>query len=452
MRQSTLDKAVYLSVLLVVAWAPVSRHIQRTDAGMQYLAVSVPACALILFVLYLIVHRFRGGQWGRRLELATLFMLGAFGVTYVVNGGVLGQPEMTRFYPARFLLFVCAAPAAYHVARLDLLSPEIIKKLSSFVTILLLVSMAVAWEGSVEAVHAYRGVDRIPTLNGTQVPAYVFAFALPGLFLIRRQLPRYLLAGTACMAILVTYRRGPTLCALAAIGVFFVFSNAHLLKKVAGLAVVASLITFACWRIGTEVLFLRWFKLYDGSSMSCRDRIYPIMIDGIFENVNTFFIGHGVGATTVANGLEMGRPVFAHNDWLEMTYTAGLFGFVAFLSLHVCFLFAVFRVAKSKKNMAAFCSAIYAQFFCSNITEGVIYSSHHGVFMSILIGCTFALADEAAAPRHCARQVSREPDSTMTSVLNVEEKSGNLAIQPQFASWKVKNMRKSPKAFGREKV
>jgi len=398
----TLVDIVALAVLVgFLCWCPLKSNSTRASSVMLYIGLAVPGIVLGVFAVYLFVSRPCLGPVGRKLSWFSVWLLSAYAMTYFINGGIKGPVEISRFWIFRLALILLIGLVSYRLSRLGLLTLRTIAAYSVFVAGLLMASMLAGVVFGIEPQHTYQEVTRVSAVTGVGVSGYSLAFALPGLAILKRRLLRYTMIGLTLVAIAVTYRRGPMLCAtVAATLVVLIGYGDRLRTRVLGTAIIAVCVLVAITTIGAETLATRWIDFYEGTSrgLSMRDQIYPTLAKGILNDTDCWLFGHGIGSTVLATDRSFGAGRFAHNDWLEITYTAGLVGLAPFVLLHGLF----FGVASAlfRQRHKAFMIAIvaYCLFFIASITEGVMYFTQHGGLLFSIFGATCAWADDTIKP------------------------------------------------------
>jgi O-antigen ligase len=162
-------------------------------------------------------------------------------------------------------------------------------------------------------------------------------------------------------------------------------------------------------------------------SFSERDVIYRALFDGIIHgDVVSILIGHGVGSPFVAT-LEAGlAPKFAHNDWLEVGYSAGAAGLVGFATFNLAVILALRRIARRQDSRLQTGLATYAAFLIATITSSLIYSAQQGLVAFALLG--FACGREAGV--HVAGASVARPKRPGWRALSDPTRSGG-ALEPQ---------------------
>jgi len=324
-------------------------------------------------------------------------------MTYFINGGIKGPVEITRFWIFRLALILLTGLVSYRLSRLGLLTLRTIAACSVFMTGLLIASMLAGVVLGIEPQATYQGVNRVSTVTGVDVCGYSLAFALPGLAVLKRHLLRYTMMGLTLVAIAVTYRRGPMLCAaIAAILAILLGYGDSLRARILGVAIVAICILVLIATIGYQMLATRWIELYEGTSLgwSLRDKIYPTLAKGILDDTDCWIFGHGIGSTVLATDRSFGAGRFAHNDWLEITYTAGLMGLLPFMLLNCLFLKVAWTLFHQRHKTFMIAAVAYELFFVANIIGGAMYYPAKGGLLFSILGAVCAFADNAKMGEH----------------------------------------------------
>jgi hypothetical protein len=390
------DVAVFGVLVGYLCWCPLEANFTRASGVVLYIGLAVPGIVLGVFAVYLFVIRPCFGVLGRKLSWISAWLLSAYAMSYFINGGIKGPVEIARFWIFRLALVLLIGLVSYRLSRLGLLTLRTIAACSVFVAGLLMASMLAAIVLGIEPQQTNQEVTRVSVVTGVSVSGYSLAFALPGLAVMKRRLLRYTMIGLTLVAIAVTYRRGPMLCAaVAATLVVLIGYGDRLRTRVLGAAILAICILIPVTVIGAETLATRWIDFYEGTSRgwSMRDLIYPILAKGILDDTDCWLFGHGIGSTLVSTARVSGETVFAHNDWLEITYTTGLMGLIPFLLLHGLFLKVAWTLFHHGHKVFMIAAVAYTLFFGANIMAGVMYSAQEGGLLFSILGATCAWTD-----------------------------------------------------------
>jgi len=392
------DVGVFWVLVGYLCWCPLEANFTRESGVMLYIGLAVPGVVLGVFAVYLFVIRPCFGPMGRKLTWISAWLLSAYAMTYFINGGIKGPAEISRFWIFRLALVLLIGIVSYRLSHLGLLTLRTIAACSVFVAGSLMVSMLAGVVLGIESQGTYQEVTIVSAATGVSVSGYSLAFVLPGLAILKRWLLRYTMIGLTLVAIAVTYRRGPMLCAtVAATLVVLLGYGDRLRTRVLGSAIVAIYVLVLITTIGAATLTTRWIDFYEGTSrgLSMRDQIYPALARGILNDTDCWLFGHGIGSTALATDQSFGVDLFAHNDWLEITYTSGLMGLIPFLLLHGLFLKAAWTLFHQGHKTFMIAAVAYTLFFVANITEGVMYSAQEGGLLFSIIFTTCDWADNA---------------------------------------------------------
>jgi len=373
-------------------WIPMDVPVRSTGEVGAIVAVTVAAIALGAFSTYIVLARAVSTRYWLILLLATWIVFSQV-ATIVFHGGVFGPAEYTGNFVFRTMTVLSALVAGYRLAAVGRITPATSSLVGAWIVLSVAFMMLLA-VASGTYVDAYRGqgVEVIGTASGEAVQAYLLAYAAPLLFFVRSSFLRIGLFAVALGCVALTYRRGPLLCALVPM-VLMPFLDRRSesgrtwildLVAVTGLAIAFGV------AVGIEQLSARWLGMFEGEAwaLSERDLVYPILLSQLFPiDVETMF-GHGIGASVSILGEALGREIFAHNDWLELLISVGIVGTLPFLLLHVVLVAGVLGVWWRDRYVGLIACALYAQFFLSNMIEGVIYAAQHGALLMFFLGAS----------------------------------------------------------------
>lgn len=385
-------------------WTPFDVPVRSLGSVGNLVAVSITAGAMVAFLGFGALMR-PVGRHGRRLSLTVLLLTSAWLVALVLNGGVLGPRDYTGNFLFRVATVLFALLSGHRLAASGRLKPSAgILVGTGIVLAVGAMMMLAAIQGVTVDAYRNQGVQPIGTASGDAVQVYLVAFAAPLLLLIRATSVRVGLYLMAVAVVAATFRRGPLICVLFPVAIlpfldksrlsgrrwyidFFSFSVAGITAGVA---------------IGIDRIFARWIALFQGQgyALSERDVIYPALLSQVFPfDLQTVF-GHGVGSTVQILGRMLGRDIFAHNDWLELLVSVGLYGIGAFLLLHFVLARAVWQAVHLNRRIGLVAVALYGQFFLANWIEGVLYGAQHGALLLFFLGATLGwcqLSDHSRA-------------------------------------------------------
>mgnify|MGYP001084932613 CR=1 FL=1 len=380
-------------------WTPFDVPVRSSGALGSTVAVGVAGCALGVFLSYLLLSRPATGDDGK-VVLLVAWIVGAFGLSIVIHGGILGPLEYTGNFLFRLMTVLAALATGHRLGLKGILSPRWAGFVGAAVVLAIAVMMGLAWARGVWVdMYLGQGVTVIGTPGGQGIQAYLLAFSVPLLLLIRNNVLRSALVLLALVAVALTYRRGPFLCAAVPVALLPFFDR----RRQSGrrwyldfLVVVAAGMV-AIELVGAHTIFARWEALIEGNrwALSERDVIYATLLSHVFPLQEQIVFGRGIGSTGVILSLAVGRYIFAHNDWLELLVSVGLFGTIPFLLLNLTLLRGVVRGIRTDRYVGFVAAALYVQFFIAGWTEGVLYGAQHGAFLTFFLGWCIAWARRA---------------------------------------------------------
>ena len=115
----------------------------------------------------------------------------------------------------------------------------------------------------------------------------------------------------------------------------------------------------------SDYTFARFSSLSDGN-FSGRDLIYASLLNTWYtsESVSNIFFGYGFGSSMLYSG----TGNFAHNDWIEMLFSFGIFGLLLYFLLMFSITKILYNVFKNNTH-----SIMAAVLFCVIITNSLNY-------------------------------------------------------------------------------
>jgi len=391
-----LDVAVFRVLVGYICWCPLEANFTRVSSVTRFVGLAIPAIVFIVFAVYLFISRPCFGLLGLKLSLISAGLIFAYMMTYIINGGIKGPVEISRFWIFRVILLLLICQVSYRLSRLGLFTLQTIAVCCVFVAVSLMASMLACLVLELEPQDSYDKITRLPTFTGMSISGYSLAFALPGIAVLKRQLLKYIFIGLTLVAITMTYRRGPMLCASLVITIIILFGyRDRLCIRILGTTIIIICVLLLIVNVGANTLSTRWIELYEGTSrgFSMRDEIYPTLTKGIINDMHCWLFGHGIGSTVLACDKSFGETVYAHNDWLEITYTTGLVGLVPFILLHILFVKVIWVFFQDRNNMLMISLVTYVLFLVAGLTAGVLYSNREAGLLFCILGSTCAFAD-----------------------------------------------------------
>lgn len=371
-------------------WTPFDVAVRGIGSPGRVIAVAIAAYALSAFALYLVFTR-PVSATDRSVTLLVLWLAVAFLLSIALRGGILGAREFTGNYVFRMLIVVSALAVGLRVGEAGALVPKVAKKVGLLIVVTLLSMMVLALVRGVYAeIYVGQGVRAVGTPGGAPVQAYLLAFSVPLLLLVRSAGWRNALVALTVVAVALTYRRGPLLCAIVPIAVMpFVdrhrSSGRRWYFDMSLLGVVAVSVVSV---IGSDALFGRWEALARGDAwaLSERDVIYPVLLSEVFPPSWSIVFGQGVGAPAEVLGAVLGREIFAHNDWLELLVSVGLFGTLPYLLIHYVAVREVSAGLRADRYVGVAAVGLYLQFLLAGWIEGTLYAAQHGAYLTFFLG------------------------------------------------------------------
>lgn len=386
----SLSVATFAFVYFV--WTPWDVPVRALGDAWTVLAVGVAAGALAAIAPYALVAPSVGSE-GRRINLVVTWLIVSLVVALATHGGLLGPRDYTGNFPFRFLVVIAALAAGHRLGATGFVTPRMAKLVGSSVVLMVGGMMAYALAlGVVANNYATQGVNPVGTASGDAVQAYLLAYAAPLVFYFRTGWIRSSLYLLAVGAVALTFRRGPLVCVLAPIALlpFFDKRRSSGRRWQLDIALFAAAAFVAVSFIGFDRVFARWIALVQGEAwaLSERDLIYPILGSQLMGLDFELMFGHGVGSTVQFLNAGLGRPIFAHNDWLEVATSFGLFGLAAFVLLHTVLVRGVYGALRVDRYTGLVALALYLQFAMSNWIEGLLYAAQHGALLMFFLGAS----------------------------------------------------------------
>jgi O-antigen ligase len=173
---------------------------------------------------------------------------------------------------------------------------------------------------------------------------------------------------TCLIFLLATVSRGGIL-AVAIIFGLYALKQLSLKKSILALAVTVPILLLIYFSIHDIIYFI--FERFDSEGIGSRQRIWKDAIDTVLENPFS-----GVGTYTYNNN---GRHLSAHNSYLQMVASNGIFVFTFWFIIHLTAIYSAFKVmikhAKSKVDQFSLLSSssvlaiITTQFFESQLID-----------------------------------------------------------------------------------
>ncbi len=378
-------------------WTPLDVPVRASGQVGGFIGIAVAAAALFAFSTFALANRGVGRE-GRQMGRLVLWILLAIGVSLAYHGGVLGPTEYTGNFVFRNVIVLSALIVGHRLAAAGHLKPRGAKMVGVGIVAAIAVMMGMALASGVVANnYVTQGVNPLGTASGEAVQAYIVAYAVPLLFLIKTDWVRSAFFGIAIAAVAMTFRRGALIVALVPILAqpFLDSSRTSGRRWQFDLLFFAVLGAIAIPALGFDRIFARWIGLLQGEAwaLSERDLIYPLLVFQWLPLDLDFLIGHGIGSTVVFLEAGIGRPIFAHNDWLELMTGVGLFGILPFIFLHFVLASGAYRALKTDRYVGFVAVALYLQFALSNWIEGLLYAAQHGAMLMFFLGACLGWAE-----------------------------------------------------------
>jgi hypothetical protein len=397
------DTAISYVLAGFLAWCSVESQVYRNGVLAFYLGRGVPAVVLMAFALYLAKNRAGFGRLGTNLRRISIFLVLSYVVTYFVNGGILGDKEITRLWIFRLALTLLTGVVSYRLARLAILTAQTLAFCCISILAILTASALLARGSGVEPVISYKDVQQATGFGGMIISGYHVAFCLPGLMALRRYSLRYVMIGICLAATALTYKKGALASVLFALGCAVLvsgraYSRMGLLgarRCAMGAITVIAIMCIVVAAVGFDSLTKRWAELYEGNprGLSMRDQLWPVLLNGILTDTDSLVFGHGIGSTVSATGQALGSGRYAHNDWLEIAYTSGMVGLTVFLLLNFLLIEAVWSLFQAESELLVVAVTAYALLFSASIVSGIMYMSQYSSLLFTSLGGVCAWAD-----------------------------------------------------------
>jgi hypothetical protein len=394
-------------VLLYLLWTPIDVLVRSSGPHGQVAAVGVAAGALVCFLAYYLLTPALGDT-GRVLKWLVMLYFCAVGLSLIIRGGILGPTEYTGNFVFRTAVVFSALVVGYHVALRGYLNERGAVAACVAIVAFIVGSMIVGLlSGKSVIAYVGQGVTALGTATGEAIQPYIIAYSAPLLLLIRHNVLRPLLLFAAIAGAAATFRRGAFVCAVIPLAIMLLADRPSQSQRhwwydasmaAAGTAVVL-------WVVGADLVFARWIGIVSGQTwaLSERDLIYPILAPKAFALDWTLLFGHGIGSSVVYLDDMLGRRIFAHNDWLEVMLSVGLFGAVPLIALHIVLIVSVVNGLRIDRRIGVVALAFYLQLSVSHLIEGVVFAAQHGVVLMALFGATLGWT---VGRRECAHLVA----------------------------------------------
>lgn len=371
-------------------WTPWDVPVRGMGADWAVLAVGVAAVAMAGMAPFAVLAPGVGSE-GKQINLLLGWLLVSLAVALALHGGILGPADYTGNFPFRFLVVVTALGAGHRLGATGFVTARGGKVVGLVIVGVVSGMMAYALAlGVVANNYTTQGVNPVGTASGDAVQAYLIAYSAPLLFFIRTGWIRSATYVLAVGAVALTFRRGPLICVLVPIAILPFLDRRSASRRTWQLDVlffaIVSLVAVSI--LGPERVFARWIGLFEGESwaLSERDLIYPILLSQLLSFDLDLVFGHGVGSTVQFLNAGLGRPIFAHNDWLEVATSLGLFGLLPFVLLHAVLARGVLAALRADRYTGLVAVALYLQFALSNWIEGLLYAAQHGALLMFFLG------------------------------------------------------------------
>lgn len=413
------DKAALYVLVGFLFWCSLESQVYRSSTVALYLGRGVPAVVMVIFALYLAKSHTGFGRLGTSLRRVCILIIASYGVSYLLSGlKILGSEEISRFWLFRLSLILLTGLVSYRLAHLRFLTSQALMFCCVAILVILIVSALYAEYVGLEPEISYRNLDQATGLGGMIISGYLLAFCLPGLILLRQDLLRYSMIGLCLAAVALTYKKGALACAFLAL-VFpmlrdqqgrFRIQLRSLKKRLMGTAIIIAILFIIVVTFGFAQLTRRWAELYEGNprGLSMRDQIWPVLFKGILTDTDCLIFGHGIGSTVLATeqslGLQMGR--YAHNDWLEITYTAGLMGLVSFVLLHLILIKSTWYLCRANSEVSTVALTAYGLFVSASIVSGIMYAFQCTSLLFGILGAVCAWAEDTVESHNRRHRVS----------------------------------------------
>lgn len=211
------------------------------------------------------------------------------------------------------------------------------------------------------------------------ISSYFPLFLLPLVVCIDNKLVRIAAIVAVVVVLLTSLKRGGVVA--FGIAIFFYYLIKSITTDVARFK-VRNLLFFA---IGLALAIMGMDYLAQNSGLYIFERLSKLGEDEgsgrleIYNNVidmirNSDFIGIILGHGFSAVGLDSLSHIGAHNDFLEVLYDYGIFGFILYLVLHIRLIKYSVRLVKTKSRFAAPMAMSYTLFLIlSNVSQIIIH-------------------------------------------------------------------------------
>lgn len=327
----------------------------------------------IIFFYYYIIKNDKN----KFLLLSFVFVLQSAGLT-LLSGLYSGLGLITAFYNISFWFFVLSA-AYYGVRYLKHTELLIRMVLIAYPVLFVQLLLNTGFTGTVVGRNA----------------AYYILFLLPIALLVRTKFVSAISILIATAAIILSYKRTGILSLITSILVYFYLENKR--DSNAFSRRLYSFIIFSTVLVGAFVIYgnlsatfgLNWairLNTMFESGGSGRTSIYKMIWAALkTQGIKAWIFGNGHIATKVKLGQ------WAHNDFLEVLYDYGIFGFALYIFMYVALIKEYTNMVRNRYEFyPAFAVSIFLFFWGSMFSQMIIYPFW---FLAIALFWGIALAD-----------------------------------------------------------
>lgn len=343
--------AIYFGIILVVLldWLGMFEYV-----SIEYSKYS-RAVLVAVFILYIIRTGFKLSAFGFRFGNAfSYFLILAF--TY----SLISKDMFDNFYSTiRAAFWLLGTVAAYRLFITDDLN-EIKLRRITIVTVIIAAIFNIIFISSLDP-------DKYENAS-----AYLLLFCMPLLLLVRKSFLVYACITIACIAIVITVKRGALIgliLSFIAYALFYFKMNTRFLTFARGILAFVFLLAITYYMAVPRLDFIE--KRFEDTSGSGRDIVYTLLINHYSNaEIKNQILGFGINSVQQYTGWFFhgsGTGIYAHSDWLQSLHDFGALGIIFIVWFYLKFLALIFYHYKNNSPHAPPLVMGFVILFLSNI-------------------------------------------------------------------------------------